>query len=202
VVEELAPPKPYAKAKRKLQRIQRRLSASVKGSNRSKRKRLQLAKAHERIANIRGDFLHGFTSKLVNRFGVVVLEDLSVKGMAGGMLAGTIQDLGFAEFRRQVEYKAEAAGTKVVIADRFYPSSKTCSHCGAIREKLELSERVFHCECGFVAGRDENAAINLEKLGQSMPEVTRGETGGSPARKGRGARRGTANTVSPAKAGK
>jgi putative transposase len=180
VVEEVAPPKPYAKARRRLRRAHRRVSRKVKGSANRKKAVLRLAKAHERVANIRDNFLHQLTSRLVKRFGVIVLEDLSVKGLAGGMLAKTVHDMGWGEFRRQVEYKAETVGTKVVFADRFYPSSKTCSACGQVKAKLGLSEREWTCMgCGTSHDRDHNAAKNLEKLGRDTPEVTPAESGGS-----------------------
>jgi len=194
VAEEVKPLKPFAKAKRKVKRLCRVVSRRTKGSKRRERAKLRVAKAHERVANLRANQLHQLSSRLVKRFGVIVLEDLNVKGLAGGMLAGTISDLGFAEFRRQVEYKSATSGTRVVLADRFFPSSKSCSRCGEIRDDLSLSDRTFRCGgCGLSIGRDHNAGTNLEKLGQSMPEVTRGETGGASARKGRGAGRRTAN---------
>jgi len=194
VVEEVKPLKPFVKAKRKVKRLGRMVSRRDKGSKRRERAKLRLAKAHERVANLRANQLHNLTCRLAKRYGVIVLEDLSVKGLAGGMLAGTIADLGFAEFRRQSEYKADAAGTRVVLADRFFPSSKSCSRCGEIKDDLSLSDRTFRCAgCGLEIGRDHNAGVNLEKLGQSMPEVTCGETGGSSARKGRGAGRRTTN---------
>jgi len=194
VAEEVKPLKPFAKAKRKVKRLSRVVSRRTKGSKRRERAKLRVAKAHERVANLRANQLHQLSSRLVKRFGVIVLEDLNVKGLAGGMLAGTIADLGFAEFRRQVEYKAEAAGTRVVLAHQLFPSSKSCSRCGEIKGDLSLSDRTFRCGgCGLEIGRDHNAGINLEKLGQSMPEVTRGETGGPSVRKSRGAGRRTAN---------
>lgn len=192
--EEVQPLKPFAKAKRNVKRLGRMVSRRVKGSKRRERAKLRVAKAHERVVNLRSNQLHQLSSRLIKRFGVIVLEDLNVKGLAGGMLAGTIADLGFAEFRRQVEYKAETAGTRVVLADRFFPSSKCCSRCGEIKDDLSLSDRTFRCGgCGLAIGRDHNAGINLEKLGQSMPEVTRGESGGSSTRKSRGAARRTVN---------
>lgn len=194
VVEEIAPPKPYAKAKRKLKRMQRRMSRRKKGGNRRKKARLAVAKAHKRVADIRADFLHQLTSRLVKTYGTVVLEDLSVSGMMRGWLSGTIADIGFGEFRCQVEYKAETAGTKVVFADRWYPSSKTCFRCGVVKDQLPLSERVFRCECGHADSRDGNAARNLERVPQSMREVTPVESGGSSRRKMGGAARGNGNT--------
>jgi putative transposase len=195
VVEEVAPPKPYAKAKRKLKRLQRRMSRRLKGSKRKAKSRIAVAKAHKRIADIRGNFLHQLTAKVVKTYGTVVLEDLSVSGMMRGWLSGTIQDLGFGYFRQFITYKAEAAGANVVFADRFYPSSKTCHACGSVRNELDLSERVLWCRCGEIISRDHNAALNLEKLGRSSPEVTPVESGGSSARRGRGAARRNGNST-------
>jgi putative transposase len=101
---------------------------------------------------------------------VVVIEDLMVKGMVRNRsLARAISDAGWGEFRRMLEYKAAWYGCRIVVADRFYPSSKTCSGCGSVKGELALSERVFTCEaCGFVIDRDLNAAINLEHLAQAV----------------------------------
>lgn len=198
IVEEIAPLKPYTKSKRKLKRLQRSVSRKKKGGVNRRKARRRIARHHERVANVRANFLHQFTSRLVKQYGVIVLEDLSVNGLAAGRLAGTIRDMGFSEFRRQVEYKAEVTGTKVVLADRFYPSSKTCSSCGLVKTKLGLKERVWTCErCGVTHDRDHNAAINLEKLPQGMGKVTPTETGGSsPSRKTkRGAGRRSRNVA-------
>jgi putative transposase len=193
ITEELAPPKPYAKAKRKLRRLQRRLCRRQKGSKRKAKARLAVAKAHKRVADIRDNFIHQLTARLVKTYGTIVLEDLSVAGMARGFLSGTIHDMGFAEFRRQVEYKAEAAGTTVVFADRWFPSSKTCHKCGFVRIELDLSERVLWCRCGEIIDRDHNAALNLEKLARGSGEVTPVEIGGSGGRKSPGAGRRSGN---------
>lgn len=192
IVAEVAPPKPYAKTKRRLRRLQKVVSRRKKGSANRKKAILRLARQHERVANIRDNFLHQFTSRLVKRYGTIVLEDLSVKGLMAGMLAGTISDLGFGELRRQVEYKAEAVGTKVILAPRFYPSSKCCHECGEINETLTLKTREWTCPgCHTTHDRDHNAAFNLESLHNQLPassgKVTPAETGSSSStRKGRG----------------
>ena len=97
----------------------------------------------------------------------MVIEDLHVKGMVRNhKLARAISDVGFGEFRRQMEYKAVLYKTHLIIVDRWYPSSKTCSKCGAVKEAMSLAERVFHCgQCGFEMDRDENAAVNLRERG-------------------------------------
>jgi putative transposase len=120
-----------------------------------------VARVHERIKNVRDNFLHQLSTRLVRRFGRIVLEDLSVKGLARGRLAKSFADAAAGEFRRQVEYKAEAAGTEVVFADRFFPSSKTCNRCGKA-QTLTLKDRVLWCPCGEIVSRDHNAAFNLE----------------------------------------
>lgn len=197
IVEELATRKPYAKAKRKLMKLLRWKDRKKKGSNNRKKAVVRLARQHERVANVRADIIHQFTSRLVKVFGRIVIEDLNVRGMAKGRLAETIYDLGFGEFRRQVTYKAKVTGTKLVLAGRFYPSSKTCSHCGLVKTKLERSERTWTCEsCGVAHNRDHNAALNLEKLGRDTPEVTPAEIGGSSTggNTPRGAGRGSRNT--------
>ncbi len=101
---------------------------------------------------------------------VIVIEDLAVKNMVRNRhLSRAVSDAGWGEFRRMLEYKGKWYGCRIVVADRFYPSSKTCSGCGAVKAELALSERVFACEaCGLVIDRDLNAAINLEHLAQAV----------------------------------
>ena len=130
--------------------------------------KIKLARLHARIRNIRHDFLHKLTTRLVTEFDVICIEDLNVKGMmANHKLARAIMDLGFYEFKRQLLYKAQMWQRMVVIADRWYPSSKTCSHCGEKLKELELrlSDRDWKCPCCHTThDRDANAAINLRKL--------------------------------------
>lgn len=129
---------------------------------------MRLAKLHRRIANIRKDTLHKLTSSLTQRFHTIGIEDLNVRGMmANGKLAKSIADMGFYEFKRQLDYKAQMRGNAIVIADRWFPSSKTCSVCGTIKQDLTLKERVFKCECGHQQDRDLNAAVNLAKYAVS-----------------------------------
>ena len=128
---------------------------------------------HARIANVRKDALHKATSAIVARTkpdnerpSCIVLEDLNIRGMLKNRkLSRAIADVGMYEFRRQIEYKAAFAGSRVIIVSRWEPSSKTCSCCGTVRETLGLGERVFVCEdCGYVGDRDYNAAKNLARL--------------------------------------
>ena len=157
-------PKPYRKARKRLARLQRRLSRKQKGSANRKKAVTQLARAHKRVADIRQDILHKLTTYLAKKYRVVVIEDLQVKNLLKNhKLAGALSDCGFYEFRRQLEYKARLYSCQLVVVDRFYPSSQLCSRCGH-RQKMPLQERRFRCEkCGLEIDRDLNAALNLVK---------------------------------------
>ncbi|NMG21615.1 RNA-guided endonuclease InsQ/TnpB family protein [Brasilonema bromeliae] len=158
--------KSYRKYRQKLARLQRRLSRKVKHSSNWYSAVIDVAKLHRKIANIRGDTLHKLTTYLSKNHATVVIEDLNVSGMlANHKLAASVADMGFYEFRRQLEYKCKLNGSSLIIADRFFASSKTCSNCGHIKQELSLSERVFVCEqCCCQIDRDLNAAINLSRL--------------------------------------
>jgi len=155
--------KSYKKYEAKLSRMQWLHRHKIIGSANWKKAQIQIAKLHRKIANIRKDTLHKLTTLLAKNHGTVVIEDLNVSGMmANHKLAKAIADMGFHEFRRQLTYKCELYGSKLVVADRWFPSSKTCSSCGTKKETLTLNERVFECgHCGFTIDRDLNAAINL-----------------------------------------
>jgi len=165
---------------RRLKKKQRRLQRSIsrkyemnksKGESYSKTRNIiksekKLLRIHHRLANIRQNYRHQITSFIIGRKpNPIVLEDLNVQGMMSNRhLAKAVQEQGFYEFRRQIEYKAAWAGLRIVIADRFYPSSKTCIACGHVKKNLHLSERIYHCEnCGNVIDRDLQAAINLKR---------------------------------------
>jgi putative transposase len=165
---------------RKIKRLQRVVSRRKKGSaNREKAVR-QLARAHLRVANVRKNVLHQVTSRLARTKSAVVLEDLNVSGMVKNHhLAQAIVDVGFYEFRRQMDYKGKWYGCQVILANRFYPSSKRCSQCGHIKAAMDLSERVYICDyCGLMIDRDLNAAINLKQLttGSSPESYACGES--------------------------
>lgn len=123
----------------------------------------KISKLQEKTSNIRKDYLHKTTTSLIKMLPYrIVIEDLNISGMMKNKhLSRAIQEQCLYEFRRQIQYKAEWNNIKVVIADRFYPSSKTCSHCGEIKKDLKLKDRIFECDCGFVIDRDINASINL-----------------------------------------
>lgn len=158
--------KPFKKYKRKLRLEQRKLSKKyVKGKAQSanyKKQQLKVAQIHKKISDTRKDAIHKITSYLSKNYARIVIEDLNVCGMLKNhSLANAIADGGFGEFRRQLEYKCQWYGSELVIANRFFPSSKICNQCGVKKVKLKLSERVFRCDCGYECDRDLNAAKNL-----------------------------------------
>ncbi len=136
-------------------------------SENAKKARATLSRLHARIANIRKDALHQLTSEITRRFHTACIEDLNVRGMLKNRrLARSIADMSFFEFRRQLEYKAGRRGGMVVVADRWFPSSKACSACGTIQEEMPLAVRQWTCpDCGASHDRDVNAARNLLALG-------------------------------------
>ncbi|RKN22537.1 transposase [Micromonospora musae] len=152
-------------------------------SKRWERAAARLGRAHARVANVRRDGLHKLTTRLATTHGTIVVEDLNVAGMMRNRrLARHIADAGFAEIRRQLAYKTSWNGGRLLTADRWYPSSKTCSGCGAVKTKLALSEREYECEaCGLVMDRDRNAALNLAALAAEF------DTAGSGSVAARGA---------------
>jgi putative transposase len=164
----------YRKQSKKLAKLQRKVSRKVSGSANRHQAQVKVQRLHRKIANLRKDTLLMLTSQLCKNHAINVIEELNVSGMlANHKLAKAIADMGFYEFRRQMEYKSELYGSQLIIVDRFYPSSKTCSNCGAIKELLPLSERAFYCEhCHLKIDRDLNAAKNLEKIGRATAKFT------------------------------
>ncbi|MEV4756086.1 IS607 family element RNA-guided endonuclease TnpB [Micromonospora sp. NPDC049559] len=158
-----------------------------RASNRWQRAADRLGRAHARVAHLRRDGLHKLTTRLTREHDTIVVEDLNVAGMlANRKLARRIADAGFAEIRRQLAYKTQWNGGRLLVADRWYPSSKSCSGCGAVKAKLALSERQYKCEaCGLVMDRDRNAARNLAALAAEY------DTAGSGPVAARGADRKT-----------
>jgi len=195
--EKIEGPRPRKHLLGAVKILQRRISLQKhrakklgqKASKRQFKRQLRLSRLHARIANIRKDAAHKLTSILTSRFETVVIEDLNVSGMSKNhALAGAILDCGFGEIRRQLDYKAEMRNGRILVANRFFPSSKLCSCCGFKAENVPLSVRDWTCaNCGESHDRDLNAAINLEQLGRATAEVTRGDTQplstGRPARK-------------------
>lgn len=167
--------KKLEKRKRRLQRsISRGYEKNKKGENYCKtsniiKKENELLKLNHRLTNIHQNYLHQTTSEIIKREpSFVCIEDLNVKGMMKNRhLSKEVQQQGFYEFRKQIEYKAEWNNILVVIADRFFPSSKLCSCCGNIKKDLRLSDRIYKCECGNVIDRDYQAALNLKRYGEN-----------------------------------
>jgi putative transposase len=171
---------------RKLRRLSRHQSRCQKGSHNRRKAARILARHHARVANLRRDHLHKLTTRLAKSHGRIVVEDLNVAGMtrsARGTVASpgrnvrakrglsrSLADASFGELRRMLEYKCRWYGAELEICDRFFPSSKTCSRCGLLRDHLSLGERIFTCPaCGLSIDRDLNAAINL--AGWAHPDV-------------------------------
>lgn len=146
-----------------LKRLGNILSRKVKGSNNRFKAKRKLARKHQKISNQRKDFLHRITTNIIRKYDVIKIEDLNVAGMMKNHnLALAISEVGFFEFKRQLLYKTQWYGKTIKLVNRWFPSSKTCSKCGCIKEELKLSERIYECEhCGFSLDRDINAAINI-----------------------------------------
>ena len=185
-------PKPLKEHLRKIKRLSRQLDkrthartkqerlSGVKKSENYKKLSVRLSNAQRKVANIRRDFTQKVTTILTTHYAHIALEDLNVKGMVRNhRLAQSVSDVSFGELRRQIEYKAELNGVTVTKADRFYPSSKTCSQCGNIKQDLKLSDRTYCCDkCGTMIDRDYNASLNLlslignNRVGIDWPEFT------------------------------
>jgi putative transposase len=170
--------KKLEKRKRRLQRsISRKYEKNKKGVNYCKTSNIiksekELLKLNHRLTNIRQNYLHQTTSEIVKREpSFICIEDLNVKGMMKNRhLSKAIQQQCFGELGRQIEYKSAWNNIPVIIADRFFPSSKLCSCCGNIKKDLKLSDRIYKCECGNVIDRDYQAALNLKRYGEMILE--------------------------------
>src|SRR5579885_2732286 len=178
-------PKPLKSQLRKIKRFHRAVSRKVKGSKNRKKAARRLGRLYRKVANQRQNTLHQLTTMLAKTKQVIVIENLNVSGMLKNHhLAQAIADGGFFEFKRQLLYKARWYGSRVILADRWEPSSKTCSGCGWVKEDLTLADRTFHCQqCGLVRDRDLNAAINLARLAGSSPDTVNACGGASAGRR-------------------
>jgi putative transposase len=189
----IANPRHLKRRLKKIKRFHRAVSRRVKGSKNRKKAARRLGRLYRNVSNQRNDTLHQLTASLAKTKSVIVIEDLHVAGMLKNHhLAQAIADVGFGAFRRQLAYKAAWYGSRVVLADRWEPSSKTCSGCGWYDGTLDLNDRTFHCRnphvpCGLVLDRDLNAAINLVKLAVSSPDNANacGEERAGPRRRAR-----------------
>jgi putative transposase len=164
--DKIIAPKPLAKNMRRLKKVSRKHSKKVHGSKNRKKSAIKLSRLHRKNRNIRKDFLHKTTTNLAKTKSTIVLEDLNVKGMVNNkQVSRSISDAGWREFRCMLEYKTKWYGSTLVIAPRFYPSSKTCSQCGHVLKELPLAVRQWECpECQSNHDRDVNAAMNLLKF--------------------------------------
>ena len=168
--------KKIEKRKRRLQHsMSRKYNMNKEGerykktSNIIKREK-ELLRVIKRLTNIRQNHLHQITSEIIKRKpSFICIEDLNVSGMMKNKhLSKAIQQQGFYEFRRQIQYKSEWNNILVIIADRFFPSSKLCSCCGAIKKDLKLSDRIYQCDCGNIIDRDYQASLNLKQYGENV----------------------------------
>jgi putative transposase len=174
--------KAFNKYKQRLAKAQRKQSKrynpkSKEQSKNYKKASKKVAKIHQKIANVRNDATHKLTTHLAKNHSTVKIEDLNVSGMLKNKrLSSAISDGGFYEFRRQLEYKCAWYGSNLVVIDRFFASSKTCSCCGKVKKDLKLSERIFNCDdCGLSIDRDLNAAINIKNFTVSYTGSACGE---------------------------
>jgi putative transposase len=168
--EHVANPRHLLRKAHNLARYQRRLARCRKGSANRAKAKAKVARAHRKVRNARNDFLHRVSTRLVRENDLIVIEDLAVSNMIRNRrLAHAISDCGWGEFRRQLEYKCERYGRELIVIDRWYPSSKTCSACGNLLAELTLSIRTWQCpSCGAQHDRDVNAAKNILAAGQAV----------------------------------
>ncbi|MFG2732900.1 RNA-guided endonuclease InsQ/TnpB family protein [Streptomyces canus] len=167
--EKIANPRHERKDRARLAKGQRNLAKKVKGSANRAKARLRVAKVHARIADRRRDHLHKITTRLVRENQTLVIEDLTVRTMVKNRkLARAISDAAWSQFRSMLEYKAQWYGRNVVVVDRWFPSSKLCSTCGTLQDKMPLNVRTWTCDCGTTHDRDVNAAQNLLAAGRAV----------------------------------
>ncbi|MFD0214275.1 RNA-guided endonuclease InsQ/TnpB family protein [Streptomyces hirsutus] len=167
--EKITNPRHERRDRARLARAQRELSRKAKGSANREKARRKVARIHARIADRRRDVLHKLTTRLVRENQTLVIEDLAVRNMVRNRnLARAISDAAWSQFRSMLEYKAAWYGRDVVAVDRFFPSSRLCSHCGALQDRLPLQVRTWTCDCGATHDRDVNAAQNLLAVGLTV----------------------------------
>lgn len=174
-------PKALKKNLKRLKRLQRRLSKKQLGSRNRDKAKVKLATQHYKVSCIRSNAIHKATSEIISKYDKIVIEDLNVRGMLmHGGFTRLLPDVSFGEVRRQLAYKAQWSGKELVIADRFFASSKTCSNCSHKKQSLKLSERIYKCEnCGLEIDRDLNAAKNLANYSPTLKCKESNACGGS-----------------------
>jgi putative transposase len=183
--ERIANPRFLERKARNLARYQRRMARCRRGSANRRKAKAKVARAHRKVRNARADFLHRVGTRLIRRADTIVIEDLAVRNMVRNRrLARVISDCGWGEFRRLLAYKAERAGRRLVVVDRWYPSSKTCSACGHLLAALSLSTRHWTCPaCRARHDRDLNAAENILAAGRAVAGSDPGEVCGADVRR-------------------
>ncbi len=159
-------PQPLKHALKQLAKANRSLSRKQKGGNNRRKARKNLARLHRVIANRRKDFHFKLARQLAHRYNAIAIEDLNLSGMKA-MWGRKVSDLGFAGFVSILEHQAAKTGCQIVKIDRWFPSSKLCSSCGTIIERLSLRDRTWACDCGAIHDRDLNAALNIQRAGTS-----------------------------------
>ena len=171
---KVAAPKFLRRAARKLRRLQQDLSRKTKGSNRRKKAVVKVARAHARVADTRRDWQHKLSTAIIRDNQAVYVEDLCVAGLGRTRLAKSVHDAGWAQFVGMLEYKAARYGRIFGKVDRFFPSTRMCSDCKRINEKLPLNVRSWTCPCGSHHDRDINAARNILAAGRAESQNDRG----------------------------
>jgi len=167
--EKVVNPRHERRDRERLAKAQRALAKKQKGSNNREKARRKVARVHARITDRRRDHLHKLSTRLVRENQTIVIEDLSVRNMVRNRsLARAISDASWSELRGMLEYKTEWYGRDLVVVDRWFPSSKVCSECGAVQDTMPLNVREWSCRCGTVHDRDVNAAINIRAAGLAV----------------------------------
>jgi putative transposase len=171
---KVAAPRFLRQEARRLRRLQKSLSRKVKGSNNRRKAVIKVARAHTKVADTRRDWQHKLSTAIIRDNQAVYVEDLCVAGLGRTRLAKSVHDAGWAGFTSMLEYKAARYGRTFVRIDRWVPSTRTCSACGRVNDKLPLNIRVWTCLCGSVHDRDVNAAINILAAGRAERQNDRG----------------------------
>ncbi|WJK40326.1 transposase [Solwaraspora sp. WMMA2056] len=167
--EKIPNPRHERRDRDRLARAQRNLARKAKGSANRARARLKVARIHARIADRRHDHLHKLTTRLVRDTQTIVIEDLTVRNMmANHSLARAVSDAGWRQFRSMLAYKADWCGRDLVVVDRWFPSTRLCSACGVLADRMPLQVRSWTCRCGQAHDRDVNAARNILAEGLSV----------------------------------
>ena len=164
-------PRYYRNRESKLHKLSKSVSRKIKGSNNRNKAKLKLAKWHDKVSNMRNDFLHKLSTKLANSYDAIIVEDINMRDMSQALHFGkSVADNGWGKFRQYLSYKLLDLGKQFIKINKWFPSSKTCSQCGTIKQELSLSDRVYICdniECKLTLDRDINASLNIRTAGMA-----------------------------------